>query len=224
MAEPQSSLPQPADLPSSRKLLRSTLIALTAAAVLLITAVLPAEYGVDPTGIGGVLGLTEMGALKLQLAREARAAARAGSGPRPAAAAPAPAAPAPAARPPDGKARTAEPQPAAPAPAVRSDVTQVTLAPKAGREFKLSMRAGARVKYTWSSDRGEVSYDKHADSTNPPRKYHGYRKGSAASDEGVLVAAFEGWHGWFWRNRTTEPLTVTLRTEGDYRDLKEIKE
>ena len=48
------------DLPTSEQLLRSTLIALVAAIAILITIVLPSEYAVDPTGIGRVLGLTEM--------------------------------------------------------------------------------------------------------------------------------------------------------------------
>jgi hypothetical protein len=39
-------------LPSLRQLNRATLIALGAAAVILVTTVLPAEYGVDPTGVG----------------------------------------------------------------------------------------------------------------------------------------------------------------------------
>ncbi|HWJ70818.1 MAG TPA: hypothetical protein VNS79_12310 [Sphingobium sp.] len=50
--------------PSSRKLGRATLLAAGAAAIILVTTVLPAEYGVDPTGIGGVLGLTAMGQMK----------------------------------------------------------------------------------------------------------------------------------------------------------------
>lgn len=28
---------------------------------------------------------------------------------------------------------------------------------------------------------------------------------------------------WFWRNRGRELVTVTLRTHGDYQELKEIK-
>ncbi len=39
---------------------RSLLLALLAAAVLLITIVLPAEHGIDPTGIGQALGLTAL--------------------------------------------------------------------------------------------------------------------------------------------------------------------
>ena len=43
------------------------------AAVILVTVVLPAEYGIDPTHIGRVLGLTQMGEIKARLAREAAA-------------------------------------------------------------------------------------------------------------------------------------------------------
>ncbi len=50
--------------PTSRKLRRATLLAAGAAAIILVTTVLPAEYGVDPTGIGGMLGLTKMGQTK----------------------------------------------------------------------------------------------------------------------------------------------------------------
>jgi len=45
--------------------------------VLLLTTVLPAEYGIDPTGAGRVLGLTQMGEIKVRLAREAAADATA---------------------------------------------------------------------------------------------------------------------------------------------------
>ncbi len=65
-----TSRPSP-ELPSSRALVRSTLIALAVAGALLLTAVLPAEYGIDPTGAGRVLGLTQMGEIKVRLAREA---------------------------------------------------------------------------------------------------------------------------------------------------------
>ncbi len=207
---------------SSRKLFRSTLIAATVAVVLLATVVLPAEYGVDPTGVGRVLGLTKMGQIKVALAREAaladsvEAAARQSGTTTPAetqtGAASVPELPV---------ARTVRPA----TPATASDsagsthVTEVVLRPNEGREIKLVMRKDGRVNYSWATDRGVVNYDTHADA--PGIKYHGYAKGSGKrSDEGVLVAAFDGAHGWFWRNRGREVVTVTLRTSGDYRELK----
>ncbi|MDQ3687725.1 MAG: hypothetical protein M3430_19285, partial [Acidobacteriota bacterium] len=66
-----SDLPTRAELPSSKQLLRSTAIAIIVATVLLVTIVLPSEYGIDPTRIGRVLGLTQMGEIKTSLAAEA---------------------------------------------------------------------------------------------------------------------------------------------------------
>ncbi|MEJ7759345.1 MAG: hypothetical protein WKF55_07100 [Gemmatimonadaceae bacterium] len=234
-------------LPSSRKLLRSTALAAVVALLLLVTVVLPAEYGVDATGIGRALGLTEMGEIKVQLAKEAAAdvAADVAAGATPATVgvtAPrstpgaSPGAPPPRAAnaavgslPPRSIPNTAvpavAPPPAASAIAPKTDEASVTLRPNEGKEIKLSMQKGARVNYTWSTDRGVVNYDTHADRTaSPAIKYHGYAKGQGkASDTGVLVAAFDGMHGWFWRNRTREPLTLTLRTSGDYRELKRME-
>ena len=54
-------------------LIRSTMLAGGGALAILVLFLLPAEYGVDPTGVGGLLGLTQMGDIKQQLAGEAAA-------------------------------------------------------------------------------------------------------------------------------------------------------
>ncbi|MEH6692210.1 MULTISPECIES: hypothetical protein [Pseudorhizobium] len=41
-------------------------------------------------------------------------------------------------------------------------------------------------------------------------------------DSGVLEAAFDGNHGWFWRNRTGDSVTATLTTDGAYSDIKRM--
>ena len=209
-----------ADVPSSRTLLRSTLIAAGVALVLLITVVMPAEYGVDPTGVGRLLGLTEMGEIKVTLAKEAAAADSVEAATRASAArdsvqsgAPSAPVPAPSAAPPTVAATGSD--------SSNSHVTEIVLRPNEGKEIKLAMRKDARVTYSWSTDRGVVNYDTHADA--PGISYHGYGKGTGKpSDEGLLVAAFDGMHGWFWRNRGTEVVTVTLRTNGNYQALKRM--
>lgn len=215
------------ELPSSRTLLRSTAIALVVALVLLVTAVLPAEYGVDPTGIGRVLGLTQMGEIKMELAREA-AATEAAEAAASAVAAGAPAAPgAPAATPagspaaPESASATA--MVAAP-DSGKSDVTEVVLRPNQSGEIKLVMGKGARVRYSWTTDRGAVNFETHGDTVGaPPGVFHSYSKGrDARSHEGELVAVFDGNHGWFWRNRSGEVVTIMLRTDGAYRELKRL--
>ena len=48
-------------LPSRRKVLIATGVALSTAAALLFGAILPAEYGIDPLGTGRLLGLLALG-------------------------------------------------------------------------------------------------------------------------------------------------------------------
>ena len=204
--------PARSDLPSTGQLLKSTGVAAVIAGALLVTVVMPAEYGVDPTRVGSLLGLTEMGRIKVQLAAEAEADAAAdaaGSGVGPAA--PVVAAP------------MAAPAAAAPAPgqtAGRTDETVLTLAPDQGAEIKLVMAEGAKARFTWTSSGGRVNFDTHAD--RPGVSYHGYGKGSSQSETGELTAAFTGSHGWFWRNRTGAPVTITLRTEGAYTEVNRV--
>ncbi len=200
--------PQLDDLPTSRQLAKATIGAMAAAGALLVAVILPAEYAIDPTGIGRGLGLTQMGAVKAQLAEEAAAddaaTALAANAAVPTAASPA----------------SAAPQPTA-ASELRSDVTSITLEPGQGAEIKATMAEGLRLTYDWSVSGGTVNYDTHADA--PGIDYHGYDKGqNSAGERGQLVAPFDGKHGWFWRNRGAAPVTVTLRTEGTYTEIKRV--
>src|SRR5262245_12375797 len=50
------------ELPSKRRLANATAIAMAIAAGLLVTVVLPAEYGIDPLRTGAAFGLTQISA------------------------------------------------------------------------------------------------------------------------------------------------------------------
>ncbi len=54
------NFPSDGSPPPLLALLKATAVALLTAVLLLITVVLPAEYGVDPTGVGRRLGLQQM--------------------------------------------------------------------------------------------------------------------------------------------------------------------
>jgi hypothetical protein len=219
-----SDIPARAELPTSRQLIRSTIIAAVSAVVLLYTVVLPSEYGVDPTGIGRVLGLTEMGEIKTRLAKEAAedAAATQASLSDPAAAA--------------GNEQSASTAPVATTPiqtpaaqsvsetgstATWRDEMTFTLAPGQGTEIKLKMKEGDRALYSWAVKGGVVNYDTHGDALGRSISYEKGR--GVASDEGELIAAFSGNHGWFWRNRGEADVTVVLKTGGAYSDIKRVK-
>lgn len=202
--------PDPAELPSTGRLMRSTAIAAAIAAGLLVTVVLPAEYAIDPTGIGRLLGLTQMGEVKVALAAEADAEA----------AGPAAPAMALATTPPTAASPTAPTAAVPAAPAGKVEEVTITLAPNQGIEFKAEMRKGATIDYRWSTDGPKLNFDTHGDGEGI--KYHGYAKGSEAVSEGNLTAAFDGAHGWFWRNRAGKPVTLTLRVSGDFARLKRV--
>lgn len=201
------NIPQEYELPTSKQLIKSTVIALATALILLITVILPAEYGVDPSGIGQTLGLTKMGEIKQQLANEAEQEAQ------PLAAEPIK--PAAKAMADDSTVNTK------PAEVIASETRSIQLKPGEAAEIKLGMKKGAVVTYAWSVDSGHVNYDTHGDGAGI--NYFGYGKGKETTDDkGELQAAFDGQHGWFWRNRSAQTVTVTLRVSGDYSDIQRV--
>lgn len=214
-----TDIPTCAELPTSAQLLRSTVIAIVAAAAILVTIVLPAEYAIDPTGVGRALGLAEMGEIKAQLAEEAERdrATDQQSG--------LPAMPSSDQRSSlidrifsefiigSAAAQTT-------AVAARSDEMTITLKPGEGSEVKLIMRQGAKVNFAWTVSGGVVNFDLHGDGGGQQTSYEKGR--GVPSAEGVLEAAFDGNHGWFWRNRGRADVTVTLRTNGDYAEIKRM--
>ncbi|MFZ3006696.1 MAG: transmembrane anchor protein [Phenylobacterium sp.] len=206
--------PDPTDLPTASRLLRSTAIAVGVAVTLLVAVVLPAEYAVDPTGLGRLLGLTEMGTVKMAIAREAEQEASAAMASAPAITAQAPRPPTAAPAPVQASA------PAKEAPAAKAEEMTLTLAPGQGVEIKAKMRKGASVTYVWVTDGPKLNFDTHGDGNGI--SYHGYGKGSESRSEGTLTAAFDGSHGWFWRNRAGKSVTVTLKVTGDFNGLKRL--
>lgn len=228
-----TDMPSRQELPSSAQLIRSTVIAAVVAAVLLVTVVMPAEYALDPTGVGRWLGLTEMGEIKGQLAAEAaaeEAALQESSMPE---AYPISEAGAQA---PDAESTEAlvavtqpatistveEPEPEVPVTEPQwKDEIRVVLTPGEGTEYKLVMQEGAVARYAWVSEGGPINYDTHGDAKG---KSISYKKGRGVpEEEGQLVAAFTGNHGWFFRNRNDANITLILRTGGDYQELKRMK-
>lgn len=198
-----ANAPKNDELPSTAKLVKSTILAAAAAGVLLVTVVMPSEYGIDPTGVGNALGLKRMGEIKVSLAAEAEA----------------------------DKAKDVQEVVAEIAPVIQEIAPQaqvetqnhemtVTLAPDEGTEIKVAMKKGAKVSYEWWTDGGKANFDVHGDSKALKINYHNYYKGSETRKSGELVADFDGSHGWFWRNRTKQPLTVTIKTDGEYSSIK----
>ncbi len=191
------------ELPSSAQLIRSTVIAGASAVAILVTVVLPAEYGIDPTGVGRVLGLQEMGEIKSQLADEAEADRKLESQ--------------------DqssllndvfglfvGSAHAQEAE-------VWQDETSFILTPGESAEWKLVMEEGATAEYRMVVTGGRVNFDLHGHGGGQSITYEKGRGSTGA--EGTIEAAFAGEHGWFWRNRDSGDVSVMVQVRGDYSEI-----
>ncbi|HIF6191009.1 TPA: transmembrane anchor protein [Vibrio parahaemolyticus] len=216
-----TDMPNRAELPTTKQLVRSTLIALATAIVLLITVILPAEYAIDPTGMGKALGLTEMGEIKAQLAQEAEedqansavvAATKAVQNE--------PVKAKPEVAPQQLEVSSTKPEVAVAVEPVWKDKIMLSLKPGQGAEVKLVMEKGQIAQFEWTSKGGPVNYDTHGDGNGNSISYEKGR--GVPDDQGELEAAFTGNHGWFFRNRNDKIVMVILKTNGDYAEMKRV--
>jgi uncharacterized membrane protein len=184
-------------LASTRQILTAAAVALAIAAAVLVVAVLPAEYGIDPLGTGRALGLTTLAtAGQEDLA----------SGPN---------------TPVEADVRGVD---AKQAGSLEQDTFTVELRPFEGVEYKYRMEQGASLIYTWTTS-APVKYDFHGEPDGAPARYsESYGKGTGASAAGSFLAPKAGIHGWFWENTSAGRVTVTLKTSGFYTASTEYRD
>ena len=196
---------------STARLWKATAAAIAVAVVILFTVVLPAEYGIDPTRIGRLIGLTDLQP-QTAPAADAPVAAEEAEVPDELAAII------------DGGIREAEPGVHESfAEAFRSERVSIQLASLEEVEFKARMKAGDIFLYSWKVER-PLYVDMHGEPLNYPEepavRYE--EKDGVASAHGRLTAPFAGLHGWYWLNTNDVPVTVTLEISGYYEALEEV--
>mgnify|MGYP003631334984 CR=1 FL=1 len=195
-----SNIPSDREVPSTGKLIKSTILASITAGVLLVTVVMPAEYGIDPTGMGNAIGLKRMGEIKTSLADEAAQDAKMDK----------------------QHVTAAEKQMTAVSKtkpvSMQSEEFEINLDPDKSTEIKVTMNEAAKVNYSWDANGSDIFFDVHGDSKSI--NYHKYYKGTADKKDGTLEAAFDGNHGWYFKNRNKEPVTFILKIDGEYSSVK----
>ena len=97
------------------------------------------------------------------------------------------------------------------------DEVVFTLAPGASAEIKLVMKSGDSAEYSWAAVGGKINFDLHAHGGGESVTYEKGR--GKESGEGSFTADFKGNHGWFWRNRDKQDVTITIRLRGDYSEV-----
>lgn len=175
-------------LPPRKQLLFGTGIALFLASLILVLVVLPAEFGIDPTGAGRLFGLAEMsqesGDVSAQLMNEHERKYLSGR-------------------------------------------VVIAIKPGEGLEYKATLAAGEPLLYSWMVSGGPVYFEFHGEPTEgewPKDYYRSYQiKEKSTGEHGSFVAPFTGRHGWYWKNLSTEPATITLEASGYYTKLERLE-
>ncbi len=176
--------------PSTPQLLKATMAAALVAALVLLVAVLPAEYGRDPTGLGRALGLTALAA-----------------------------APEEANLNPTGTPPTAETAVIASETPFQTGEMTLTLAPGEGTEVKALMQGGEAFAFGWVAD-APVNFDMHGEKANDGDSYTSYwRDRAQTSAHGSFTAPYDGTHGWYWKNPGSTPATITVKVSGYFETL-----
>jgi hypothetical protein len=207
-----SSEPSPDwQAPSGQRIGLSVVVALVVAAIVLVVAVLPAEYGIDPTGIGRALGLLELNAPPSrtievkdvlggnETVREVEIPAFNEPVPLP-----------------NPAVHQAEERP------IQTRTLTLTLEAGQETEIKTVLRTSKVIVYTWKAEGGPVYCDLHGHDPAAGQDFFvRYREDQEGATEvtGSLVAPFDGEHGWYWLNINEEPVTITLTVTGFFDDI-----
>ena len=185
--------------PSKGAIARATGIALAVALLILFTAVLPAEYGIDPLKTGAKLGLTD-----LSKATETKPAGAAVAAAAPTAAV--------------VGVYTSQPS------LYKVDSEDMLLRPGDGVEIKYHLQKGAGMVYAWKAN-GKLRFEFHGEPDQKPNKdyYESYELDNKVGQDhsyGSFTAPSTGIHGWFWENKGTKDVEMHLTTAGFFDSAK----
>jgi hypothetical protein len=109
----------------------------------------------------------------------------------------------------------------------RTDTVDIPVQPNGGEiEYMVKMRQGDSIVYSWravdiaSPERLTSEFHGHTDrAPGTTGTLIFYRKANGATENGSLVAPFDGTHGWYLKNDTDRPVVVRLTLAGFYEVL-----
>lgn len=101
------------------------------------------------------------------------------------------------------------------------DETITVLIPaQGGKEYKLNLLKGAKLAYQWSASESELYFDFHGEPKGDTSGYfESFEIATKPQSSGVLVAPFDGTHGWYWKNTQDFPVKVLLNVKGQYQRM-----
>lgn len=202
---------------NKKQLIKSIFIALFIGFVVLIVAVLPAEYNIDPLGTGKLFGFSRLYVKNdtekintintepvSQLNFKKLKLEKLGSPPN------------------IPKPVEANNPPPSEQFIEQNDTINVTVPAGKGIEYKFKALKYGNIKYEWSTTNDAIVYiDFHGEvkQENPPENvfYESYTLAYSNNMAGTFTAPFEGKHGWYFRNNNKEDITIAIRLKGQYK-------
>lgn len=176
--------------PTGRQLGLQVAGALALGTVLTVLVVLPAEYGLDPTGFGAWTGLNTLSAPPEVVVETAFIA------------------------PPE----IARPEPIPLRQDVVTVPIGAFGRTLGATEYKVTLEQGQTMVYSWKAS-VPILFEFHGHTTpsdGSPAEVMDYSKGTADASNGALTAPLTGIHGWYFANPTFEDVTVELTMAGYY--------
>jgi hypothetical protein len=172
---------------SKATLVKYTLVSLIFAAITLLTIILPAEYNIDPTGIGQTLGLTVFHDVKLDTTPLLESG------------------------------ELQEKTKPAIEVIETIETIEIIVPALSGVEYKFTMQQYKKLSYEWSTNGTALYFDLHGEPEGDTTGYfESYAIATLKGMEGSFTTPFSGVHGWYWKNTSNSPVTVQLTVKGEF--------
>lgn len=183
-----NTIPQP----STRSLIWSCIISAFLAIIILLVAVFPAEYNIDPTGLGEKMGLTALSVTADNSAKATVISCPENVGI-------------------DIK-QTEKSN--------WQDTVSISVPAKKGLEYKFYIKKDEVLEFSWSTDGGKLYFDFHGEPEGDTSGYFkSFKVDTQSQSSGSLQIPFTGSHGWYWENKSNKPVTLVLKTRGNYKKI-----
>jgi hypothetical protein len=87
-----------------------------------------------------------------------------------------------------------------------------------GIEYKFDMQQFEKMTYEWITDGTALFVDLHGEPKGDTSGYYeSYVIATSADMKGSFTAPFAGSHGWYWKNKSNQPVAVQLLVKGQYK-------
>lgn len=113
-------------------------------------------------------------------------------------------------------------------PELNSDLIEISLLADQDLEYMINMKQGGSISYHWQANNLPdpelllAEFHGHTIRTsNAPGEVMFYKRGNGDSSEGYIVAPFDGIHGWYFSNESSEDINIFINISGFYSLIEE---